>query len=336
MKKILLSTAFIILVCTLQSQVLTKISQMPVLTDPTGAFIPVIKGGSNYKILVDSIKGKLNIANVGSGFRVLSGAGNFKSFVGAGKATLDSTVSGQIRITVPATLSSYTNDAGFLTAVPGIDAVTTGGGNNVTQHNLTVGDLTSFDNLGGSGYVQVSGLNQRITFSGTSLLNLLRTNVSGTTKSLQFPNISGNLAEGVTDGTTTVHAGTDGAINISTLSDWVKWHLAGVAQTLTYAGSMTLNCSNGYVVNLTLTGNGTISSITNVPNDRPIIIHVFQDATGGRTLTFPSNTVFPLGYATGTTLNLTTTGAAMDKISLTYNSASGNYEVEMAKNYGHP
>lgn len=39
----------------------------------------------------------------------------------------------------------------------------------------------------------------------------------GATKSLQFPNISGNLAEGVTDGTTTVHAGTTGSINISSL-----------------------------------------------------------------------------------------------------------------------
>jgi hypothetical protein len=39
----------------------------------------------------------------------------------------------------------------------------------------------------------------------------------GATKYLQFPNISGNLAEGVTDGTTTVHAGTTGSINISSL-----------------------------------------------------------------------------------------------------------------------
>jgi hypothetical protein len=337
MKKFFLAI-ILLSVYSVDAQVITKISQMPVLTDPTGAYIPVIKSGSNYRVLVDSIKGNLHLANIGSGYRFFLN-GNIKTLTVAGNAILDSTVTGQIRVTVPSNLSAYSNDAGFLTSVPSFDAVLTV--NNVASHNLTAYDFTSFDAFGAGKYMQISGTNQRLTFSGTAVVNLKSTNISGTTKNVELPNVSGNLTEGATNGATTVHANTTGVIDISTLigatyNELVQWHLAGVVQTLTYASSMTLNCSNGYNVNITLTGNGTITSITNIPSDRAIIIHITQDATGGRTLTFPANTVFPLGYATGTTLNLTTTGGAMDKVSLTYNSTTSKYEVEMAKNYGNP
>lgn len=100
-------------------------------------------------------------------------------------------------------------------------------------------------------------------------------------------------------------------------------------------GNVSVNYSNKVNFYFTITGNDNIS-FTNVRNGQTIYIRVTQDATGGHTLTFPSNTYFPLGFATGTTLNLSTAAGAIDKIAITYNSIIDKYEIEMAKNYGNP
>jgi hypothetical protein len=103
--------------------------------------------------------------------------------------------------------------------------------------------------------------------------------------------------------------------------------------TLTYAASITCNYNTGEKFVLAMTGNASIA-FSNVVNGKTIYILIKQDATGGRTLTFPANTIFPLGAATGLVLNTTTTADGIDKVAVTYNNLTSNYEVELAKDYG--
>jgi hypothetical protein len=63
-------------------------------------------------------------------------------------------------------------------------------------------------------------------------------------------------------------------------------------------GATTLDISSGNFFNLTLTGNTTFT-YTNAPTGRMVsfTIAVKQDATGGRTITWPSGTKWPGGVA---------------------------------------
>ena len=63
-------------------------------------------------------------------------------------------------------------------------------------------------------------------------------------------------------------------------------------------GATTLDISSGNFFNLTLTGNTTFT-YTNAPSGRMVsfTIAVKQDATGGRTITWPSGTKWPGGVA---------------------------------------
>jgi hypothetical protein len=104
-------------------------------------------------------------------------------------------------------------------------------------------------------------------------------------------------------------------------------------KTLTYSATPTLNYNSGEKFVLTLTGNATIG-FSNVVNGKTVYILAVQDAAGNRTITFPANTIAPVGvFSSGTTVSLTTTGFGVDKISVTYNNLTSNYEIELAEDY---
>jgi len=104
--------------------------------------------------------------------------------------------------------------------------------------------------------------------------------------------------------------------------------------TLTYGATTTIDYNTGEKFVLTLTGNTTLA-FSNTINGKTIYVLLKQDVTGGHTVTLPSGTIFPLGSNTGYVLNTTTTSNGIDKISITYNNITSNYEVELAKDYGH-
>jgi hypothetical protein len=104
--------------------------------------------------------------------------------------------------------------------------------------------------------------------------------------------------------------------------------------TATYGATTTIDYSTGEKFVLTLTGNTTLA-FSNVVNGKTITVLLVQDGSGGHRVTLPANTVFPLGASTGVVLNTTTTANGVDKITISYNNVTTNYECELAKDYGH-
>lgn len=82
-----------------------------------------------------------------------------------------------------------------------------------------------------------------------------------------------------------------GAVKLKSYDEYIN---ANTATT----GATTLDISSGNFFNLTLTGNTTFT-YTNAPTGRMVsfTIAVKQDATGGRTITWPSGTKWPGGVA---------------------------------------
>jgi hypothetical protein len=126
-----------------------------------------------------------------------------------------------------------------------------------------------------------------------------------------------------------------GKIDVSataTSTDLTNLVLQYQSQALTDGATITMNCANGYVGTVTLGGSRNIT-FSNLTAWHTIRIKVTQDGTGGRTLTFPASTYIPVGFGTGTTLNLSTAGAAVDWV---YVDTDGtNYWVTLAKNFVH-
>ena len=105
--------------------------------------------------------------------------------------------------------------------------------------------------------------------------------------------------------------------------------LKGVQETVyawgnVSAGTYTIDCSSGTIHSLTLTGNVTISSFTNVSTGQSVTIKLKQDATGSRTLT--STMKFAGGSKT-----LTTSSNAIDVISVLYDGT--DYLASLVKGF---
>lgn len=73
--------------------------------------------------------------------------------------------------------------------------------------------------------------------------------------------------------------------------------------------------SRGGYYSITLTGNLTITAFSNPSPGQIVDIEITQDATGSRTVTWPTN----VRWASGSAPTLTTTAGHTDKISLIYN-----------------
>lgn len=82
------------------------------------------------------------------------------------------------------------------------------------------------------------------------------------------------------------------------------------SQTLTDGASISWNAALGQVATVTLGGNRTLANATNLKVGT-YILHIIQDGTGSRTLSFASQYKWPAGVAP----TLTTTIGARDLIS---------------------
>lgn len=82
--------------------------------------------------------------------------------------------------------------------------------------------------------------------------------------------------------------------------------------TLNGTGATTLNLANGNVFNVTLTGNTTTFTFSGATAGKAcsFALYLKQDATGSRTITWPSSTT--LKWSGGTAPTLTTTANAVD------------------------
>ena len=94
--------------------------------------------------------------------------------------------------------------------------------------------------------------------------------------------------------------------------------------TLTDAATITWNMATSNNAKVTLGGNRTLS-ISNAITGKSYTIYVYQDATGSRTLTLPANSKVPIGFGSGTTINLTSTPSAYDVITVQYDGTNYNW-----------
>lgn len=94
------------------------------------------------------------------------------------------------------------------------------------------------------------------------------------------------------------------------------WPTADIVQTIAYSsGTLTIDCSLANVFEITLGANVSATSITNVPPsgyEFTIELHLIQDATGGRTMSWPSSVKWPMNI----TPTLSTTASTNSIIQL--------------------
>lgn len=131
---------------------------------------------------------------------------------------------------------------------------------------------------------------------------------SGSNKTLQLPNISGTLTEGITDGTTTVHAGTDGIVDISSL-------LGGGGGGITQS-QLDDSTASAKAFSWNLTGNSgtTSNNFIGTTDYKPLEFRVYNHRAG---------------YIGDTTFNKVSFGyRALERSTMYLNVAFGNYAAQ--------
>lgn len=107
--------------------------------------------------------------------------------------------------------------------------------------------------------------------------------------------------------------------------------IAYAQQAITYAATVTINCSSASIFDITLTGNINIGLTSPAYDGQKITLRIKQDATGSRTVTFASS------IAVGTDITgftATTTGNKTDILGFIYNAQSTKFElVAIVKGY---
>lgn len=103
-----------------------------------------------------------------------------------------------------------------------------------------------------------------------------------------------------------------------------------VVQTVTFASTVTLDCSAANVFNITLTGPITIN-LSNGVDGQAVKVVTTQDSTGGRVITWGSGVTF----GTDVTAAVASTAAsAADYFGLQYNGGKAEYNmVAVARGY---
>lgn len=94
---------------------------------------------------------------------------------------------------------------------------------------------------------------------------------------------------------------------------------------ITDGATQTIDCSAASDFTWTLGANRTVSTFLNPVGGQNITIEITQDATGSRTLTWPSNVSWPTN---GTAPTLTTTAAKTDIFRFKYNIAAAKWRGE--------
>lgn len=149
-------------------------------------------------------------------------SGTLAQSITDGTTTLNADVNGSVDISSLLSGSSTpalqaVTDVGYIITNPIVSSVGFfATGDSESEFSITAGTGSDFVRL-----TYTDGA-PRIDFAitGQSSTSIFADNANGA--ALQLPSTSGSLAEGITDGITTIHAGTDGIINISSLSVVVK------------------------------------------------------------------------------------------------------------------
>lgn len=99
------------------------------------------------------------------------------------------------------------------------------------------------------------------------------------------------------------------------------------------ATAMALDCDLSNVFSTTLTANVTVApTLTNPGDGQTINWFLTQDATGGRTMSWPAGLKWPGGTAGG--LSTAATAAnAVDLVTLTYRAATGHWYASLVKDF---
>ena len=208
-----------------------------------------------------------------------------------------------------------------VTSVGSFDRVTTA--NNGSGTNIGIGDDAWFGDVNISDTVRIMGQqsanNAYIIFGNAD--NSVKLGRAGTGA------LTWNGAFSVTGGLTTLSANLVMANNNITrpiLTGYTEHEIANTAAT----GSYSLDCGAANFWDLTLTGNITIAP-TNVPPATRVwsgSIAAKQDATGGRTITWPAGTK----YAGGVSPPATTTANAVDIWSIMTYDGGTTYIVSLS------
>ncbi len=258
-------------------------------------------------------------------------------------------ITGTGSISSPYTISA--NATGLITA--GTNVTITGSGTTGSPYVINSsggggGGITSLNGLTGATQIFAigsTGTSPNWISSGTiHSLNIPTTNASNTglvtptlfnTWNAKQDAITGAATTIVSSNLTSSRAVISnalGKIDVSTATSTDLTNLVAqyTGQTLTDGATITMNCNSGYNGTVTIAGNRTMA-FTNVTNWHPITIRVTQDGTGNRTLTFPANSLIPIGFGTGTVLNLSTSGGAIDVIYVVYDGS--NYLITLAKDF---
>ena len=126
-----------------------------------------------------------------------------------------------------------------------------------------------------------------------------------------FANMSGAVT--TTDVELNKLAGYTGALpELGTTQIWTSQQYFA-SGTLTDGAAIAWNLSTHQTAKVTLGGNRTLSTPTNMKDGGTYILRIIQDATGSRTLAFATVFLFPAGAAP----TLTTTANAVDLLSCT-------------------
>lgn len=297
-------------------------------TTLTAGTLPHEAGGTGFTSYTD---GQLLIGKSSDGSLA-------KGTLTAGTAISISNGSGSITVTNTAPDQTVTLTGGGTTTITGAYP-----NFNITSADQFVGTVTS---VSGTGTVNGLTLTGTVTSTGSLTLGGSLTGVNLTsqvTGTLPIGNggtgqttyTNGQLLIGNTTGNTltkaTLTAGTNITITNGTGSITVAapslMPLSAINALGNQTGSISINVSAHDTFSLTLTGNVTISSFTGLPTTPyGFTIITTQDATGGRSLTWPTGSK----YAGGVVPPITTTANAVDIWNVyTYNNGSF-YVVSLA------
>jgi cytoskeletal protein CcmA (bactofilin family) len=266
-----------------------------------------------------------------------------------GFANVTSTIQGGSSLTIAGAASGITTLAagntthtGWVTAssARGAVAAPTAGQNNsalyVTGSDTAYGLLFGTDSATGKGWIQsqrtdgtATTYNLKLNPSGGGVefagaVSGITTLAAGNTTITGFANVTTTLQVG---GISTLAANLVMANNNITrpiLTGYTEHEVANTAAT----GSYSLDCGAANFFDLTLTGNITIAP-TNVPPATRVwsgTIAAKQDATGGRTITWPAGTK----YAGGVVPPATTTANAIDIWSIMTYDGGTSYIVSLS------
>lgn len=181
-----------------------------------------------------------------------------------------------------------------------------GNGNIVIPGTLTAGGTVLG---GGSGVTSVTAADGTISIGGTASAPTVGV---GTIAESKVTSLVGDLAAKAPLASPTFTGLVTSAASVQSPS------------TITYAASITPDCTTGNFFRVTLTGALTINNPTGAVDGQKIMFELIQDATGSRVVTLGAAFAFGTGIASFTA---TTTASKRDFLGVVYNSTAAKFFV---------